>query len=115
MRLFVIAALSLALFVGQSAAEDKKGMSEKEKLSYSIGYTQGSSMAGFFKAQSVDVDTNTINEAFKTGLTGTKPALTEQEMREIMADFKKSLTAKQETRMKELSDKNQKEGEAFLA
>ncbi len=115
MRLFVIAVLSLALFVGQSVAEDKKEMSEKEKLSYSIGYTQGSSMASFFKAQSVDVDTNTINKAFKAGLTGAKPALTEQEMRQIMADFKKSLTAKQAERMKEVSDKNQKAGETFLA
>jgi len=115
MRVFIIAVLSLVFFAGQAVAEDKKEMSEKEKLGYSIGYLQGSSMADFFKAQAVDVDTTTINEAFKSGLTGTKPALTEQEMREIMAGFQKSLTAKQETRMKELSDKNQKEGEAFLA
>jgi len=115
MRVFVIAVLSLALFAGQAFAEDKKEMSEKEKLSYSIGYLQGSNMAGFFKAQSIDVDTNTINDAFKAGLTGTKPALTEQEMHEIMAGFQKNMTAKQAERMKELSDKNKKAGEAFLA
>ena len=73
MKVFVIAVLVVAFFSGQAVAEDKKEMSEKEKLSYSIGYTQGSGMAGFFKAHSVDVDTNTISEAFKAGLTGANP------------------------------------------
>src|SRR5208283_6169865 len=99
MRVFVIAVLSLALFAGQAVAEDKKEMSEKEKLSYSIGYSQGSSMAGFFKTQSVDIDTNSLNEAFKAGSTGTKPALTEQEMRDIIAAFQKNLAAKQAEHM----------------
>ena len=115
MRVFIIAVLSLAIFAGQAVAEDKKEMSEKEKLSYSIGYSQGSSMAGFFKAQSVDVDTNTMIEAFKSGLSGTTPALSEQNMREIIAGFQKDLAAKQAEHMKELSDKNQKAGEDFLA
>ena len=115
MKVFLIAVLSVALFTGPAVAEDKKGMSEKEKLSYSLGYSQGSNMAGFFKAQSVDVDTNTIVDAFKSALTGTKPLLTEQEMHEIMAAFQKSMTAKQAEHMKELSDKNEKTGEAFLA
>ncbi|HKN18714.1 MAG TPA: FKBP-type peptidyl-prolyl cis-trans isomerase [Dissulfurispiraceae bacterium] len=115
MRVFVIAALVLAFFAGQAVAEDKKVMSEKEKLSYSIGYLQGSNLAGFFRAQSIDVDANTINEAFKAGLAGTKPALTEQEMREIMSGFQKKMTARQAEHMKELSDKNKKAGEAFLA
>jgi FKBP-type peptidyl-prolyl cis-trans isomerase FklB len=115
MRVFVIAVLSLAFCVGQAVAEDKKEMSEKEKLSYSIGYSQGSRMADFFKAQSVDVDTNTMIEAFKAGLSSTKPALSEQNMREILAGFQKDLTAKQAERMKELADKNKKAGEDFLA
>ncbi len=115
MRAFVIAVLSLALFAGPAVAQDKKEMSEKEKLSYSIGYSQGSSMAGFFKEQSIDVDANTINEAFKSGLTGTKPALTEQEMHEVLAGFQKSLAAKQTERMKEMSSRNEKAGETFLA
>jgi len=115
MRVFVIAVLSLALFAGQAVAEDKKEMSEKEKLSYSIGYSQGSSMAGFFKTQSVDIDTNSMVEAFKAGLSGTKAALSEQNMREIIAGFQKDLSAKQAERMKWQNDKNQKAGEAFLA
>ncbi len=115
MRVFVIAVLSLALFTGIAVAEDKKEMSDKEKLSYSLGYTQGSSMAGFFKAQGINIDTKTINEAFRAGLTGAKPALTEQEMREIVGSFQKNVTARQAKNMKGLAEKDKKEGEAFLA
>ncbi len=115
MRVFVIAVLSLALFTVPAFAEDKKVMSEKEKLSYSLGYSQGSSTAGFLKAQGVDVDTKTVTEAFKAGLTGQQPALTQQEMHDIITNFQKSVNAKHAEIMKGLSDKNKKEGEAFLA
>ncbi|MGD0280771.1 MAG: FKBP-type peptidyl-prolyl cis-trans isomerase [Dissulfurispiraceae bacterium] len=115
MRVFVIAVLSVVLFAGQAVAEEKKQMSEKEKLSYSIGYTQGINLAGNLKAQSVDVDTNTIIEAFKTGLSGTAPVLTEQEMRQIISELQKSIAAKQSELMKEAAEKNKKAGESFLA
>ena len=41
--------------------------------------------------------------------------MTEQQMREVMAGLQKSMAAKQAEQIKELSDKNQKAGEAFLA
>ncbi|HMK57378.1 MAG TPA: FKBP-type peptidyl-prolyl cis-trans isomerase [Dissulfurispiraceae bacterium] len=115
MRKFVIAALSLALLTGQAVAEEKKAMSEKEKLSYSMGYTQGTSMAGFFKAQSIDIDTNTFVKALKEGLSGTKPAMTDQEMREKVTTLQKELMAKKAEQAKAVAEKNKKEGEAFLA
>ena len=115
MRVFVIAVLSLVFFAGQAVAEGKKEMSEKEKLSYSIGYTQGSNMADFFKAQSIKVDTDTIIESFKAGLSGAKPVLTEQEMHQILSEFQKTVAAKQAEGMKETAEKNKKAGEAFLA
>lgn len=115
MKVFVIAALSLALLAGQAAAEEKKEMSEKEKISYSIGYLQGSGMAAFFKNQGVDLDTDTVIEAFKAGLTGLKAPLTEQEMHETMNSFQKTIASRQAERAKETAEKNSKAGEAFLA
>src|SRR5271169_3143697 len=115
MRIFIIAVLSLVLFTGQVVAEEKKQMSGKEKLSYSIGYTQGSSMAGFFNAQSIELDTNTLIESYKAGLSGAKPVLTEQEMHQTLAEFQKKIAAKKEEVMKETAEKNKKTGEAFLA
>lgn len=115
MRVFIIAVLSLVFFAGQAVAEEKKPMSEKEKLSYSIGYTQGNNMTGFFKAQSVELDTNTVVEAFKAGFSGAKPVLTEQEIHQTLSELQKNIAAKQAEGMKETAEKNKKAGEAFLA
>ncbi|HTZ18180.1 MAG TPA: FKBP-type peptidyl-prolyl cis-trans isomerase [Dissulfurispiraceae bacterium] len=115
MRVFVIAVATLALFAGQAVAAEKAGMSEKDKLSYSLGYTQGANMAGFFKAQSIDIDNNVLLDAFKAGLTGGKASLGDQEMRDTMSNFQKTLTAKRAEAMKETGEKNKKAGDAFLA
>ncbi|MGO9415574.1 MAG: FKBP-type peptidyl-prolyl cis-trans isomerase [Syntrophobacteraceae bacterium] len=115
MRVFIIVMLSLVFFAGQAVAEEQKQLTEKEKLSYSIGYAQGNNMAGFFKAQSVQLDTNIMAEAFKAGLSGTKPALTEQEMHQTLSEFQKNIAAKQAEGMKEIAQKDKKAGEAFLA
>lgn len=115
MRKFVVAVLTLALFIGTAVAEEKKEMSEKEKLSYSMGYTQGTSMAGFFKAQSVEIDTDTFVNALKDGLNGAKSVMTEQEMREKVMALQKDLMAKKAEQGKIAAEKNRKAGEAFLA
>jgi FKBP-type peptidyl-prolyl cis-trans isomerase FklB len=114
MKVFIIAALTLALCAGQTVAAEKKEMSEKEKLSYSLGYTQGSSMDGFFKTQSIDVDKNILIKAIKDGLTGAKPSLTEQEMKDTLSAFQQNIMAKKAEAMKESADKNKKAGEAYL-
>jgi FKBP-type peptidyl-prolyl cis-trans isomerase FklB len=118
MKVFIVAALTLALCTGQALAAEKKaekkGMSEKDKLSYSLGYTQGSSMDGFFKTQSIEVDKNVLIKAIKDGLTGAKPAMTEQEMKDTMSAFQKNIMVKREVAMKEAAEKNKKAGEAYL-
>ena len=115
MKVIIIAALTLALCTVQAIAAEKKEMSEKEKLSYSLGYTQGSSMEGFFKAQSIEVDKNILIKALKDGLTGAKPSLTDQEMRDTMSAFQKNIMAKRTEAMKENAEKNKKAGEDYLA
>ncbi len=114
MKVFIIAALTLALCAGQTVAAEKKEMSEKEKLSYSLGYTQGSSMDGFFKAQSIDVDKNILIKAIKDGLSGAKPSLTDEEMRATMAAFQKNIMAKRAEAMKESAEKSKKAAEVYL-
>jgi FKBP-type peptidyl-prolyl cis-trans isomerase FklB len=115
MRKFVVAILTLALFAGQAVAEEKKGMSEKEKLSYSMGYTQGTSMAGFLKAQSIEINTDTFVSALKDGLSGAKSVMTEPEMREKVMALQKDLMAKKAEQSKTLAANNKVAGEAFLA
>jgi FKBP-type peptidyl-prolyl cis-trans isomerase FklB len=115
MRKFVVVVLALALFAGHAVAAEKKEMSEKEKLSYSMGYTQGTSMAGFFKAQFIEIDTDTFVGALKAGLSGAKSVMTEQDMRERVMALQKDLMAKKAEQGKAMAEKNKAAGEAFLA
>ena len=84
---------------------------KKDKVSYAIGADLGSKL----KSSSIDVDPTVLTRALKDSLTGVKSAMTDDEIRSTLADLTKDLQAKQATLTKEKSDKNKKDGEAFLA
>jgi FKBP-type peptidyl-prolyl cis-trans isomerase FklB len=123
MKIILWAGLSAFLLTGQvlAAEEQKAGkdaQSQKEKVSYSIGYMSGSRM----KTDSVELNLDTYMKGFKDGYAGEKGAMTEQEMREAMQPLQKELAAKRAEEMKksaemrkQLGEKNKAEGEAFLA
>ena len=83
----------------------------KDKLSYSIGFDMGSSI----KRNEIDVDPNIVKKALNDSLSGGKPLMTEQEMRDSINTFQKEMVAKQQERAKMAGEKNKKEGAAFLA
>ncbi|MEN8262174.1 MAG: FKBP-type peptidyl-prolyl cis-trans isomerase [Nitrospirota bacterium] len=83
---------------------------ERDRVSYTIGLDIGNNLKG----QSIDVDPDIFSRGVKDALTGSNPMLTEKEIQETMANFKKEMQIKQATRMKELGEKKKKEGEAFL-
>jgi FKBP-type peptidyl-prolyl cis-trans isomerase FklB len=93
------------------AAEDTLLKTDKEKTSYSMGMNVGTG----FKQQSIDVDADIFIKGFKDALSGTKPLLTDDEMRSAVLALQKEVVAKQTEKMKSVGDKNKKEGEAFLA
>jgi FKBP-type peptidyl-prolyl cis-trans isomerase len=100
-------------------SEVKKDIeSQKNKLSYSLGYKTGSNM----KNNSVDLEPEIFVKAFREGLAGNQAAMTDQEMGAIIQALQKEMTAKQPEKKKEsakrnklLAEKNKKEGEAFLS
>ncbi len=114
-RMLALAAATAAvLFVASGCtAEEKKPelASLKDKVSYGIGMNIGKD----FKEQGIDVDVNLLSRGIKDAMGGGEMALTEEEMREAFTAFQKELAAKQETKNKELAEKNQKAGEEFLA
>ncbi len=83
----------------------------KDKLSYSIGFDMGTSI----KRNEVDVDPNIVTKAMNDALSGGKPLMTEEEMRDSINAFQKEMVAKQQERRKMTAEKNKKEGAAFLA
>jgi FKBP-type peptidyl-prolyl cis-trans isomerase FklB len=84
---------------------------QKEKVSYLIGLDIGKN----FRQQSVDINPDILSRGIKDGLSGAKSLLTDQEAREVMTSFEKEMKGKQEERRKQVGEKNQREGEVFLA
>jgi FKBP-type peptidyl-prolyl cis-trans isomerase FklB len=100
----VILSLAVSVF-----AEDKPPQLKdlKDKASYAIGLNIGFN----FKKQNVDVNQDAFTAGFKDALTGRKPLLNEQEVRETMMAFEKDMQQKQA----ETAQKNAAESEKFLA
>jgi FKBP-type peptidyl-prolyl cis-trans isomerase FklB len=102
-----VVALSGASF----AADPPELKTDKEKISYSIGMDIG----GNLKRGSVEVDPDLLARGLKDSYGGGKTILTEEQARQALADFQKTLMERQAETMKILSEKNKAEGEKFLA
>jgi len=100
------AALSLAAADSPPPFKDAK-----EKASYSIGVSIGKN----FKAQSADLNLETVLQGMKDAVEGKKTLMTDQEIQETMMSFSAQMRAKAQEKQKEAGEKNRKEGEAFLA
>jgi FKBP-type peptidyl-prolyl cis-trans isomerase FklB len=109
LRFTVIACI--LLIAGIVVAKEKIVLkTQKDKASYSIGLDIGNSL----KTQAIDINPDALAQGIRDAYSGNKPVLSENEINEVMTVFKKEAMAKQQERTKALSDKNKKEGEAFL-
>lgn len=83
---------------------------EKDKISYSIGFDMGKNL----KRNEIDIDPRIFMKAIQDVLSGGKPLMTEQEMRDSLMALQKDMAARKQEKMKAAGEKNRKEGEAFL-
>jgi FKBP-type peptidyl-prolyl cis-trans isomerase FklB len=84
---------------------------EKSRTSYAIGMMVGSR----WKQQEIDVDYDWLLRGMKDGRAGGPTLMTAQEVGSTLNQFQKDINAKQAKKWQELSEKNKKDGEAFLA
>jgi FKBP-type peptidyl-prolyl cis-trans isomerase FklB len=110
-RLAMAMCAAIALSGAAFAADAPELTNDKEKISYSIGMDIG----GNLKRGSVEVDPDLLAKGLKDSYGGGKTILTEDEARKTIADFQKTLMAKQAETMQKLSEKNKADGEKFLA
>jgi FKBP-type peptidyl-prolyl cis-trans isomerase FklB len=106
-----IIALSIGILAGQVYAQDAVLKTQKDKVSYSIGMDIGTTL----KKQELDVDPAILARGIRDSMSGQKPLMTDQEMRDTIAAFQKEMMAKQQEQTKQMGEKNKKQGEAFLA
>ena len=85
--------------------------SEKARISYAIGMTFGHN----FQMQGVEVDPDILVRGLKDVAAGGTTLLTQQEMRDTLTEYQKTLAAKQQQMREAAGIKNKTEGEAFLA
>ena len=92
-------------------AIDAKFKNEKEKYSYMVGMDVARSLNQIKD----EIDVATVVAALQASLKGEKTTLTDQEAMAVRQEFMQKLQGKQAEKMKEQADKNEKEGDAFLA
>lgn len=111
MRFWMVAVLCFVLLAGQVSAEDAGLKDQKDKVSYSLGMSFGE----YLKKQDIEINTDILVQGLKDTLSGKKTLLTEQEYHDTMLALQKEMRAKQTEKLKQLGEKNKKEGEDFLA
>ena len=84
---------------------------QKDKVSYAIGLDVG----GTLKRQSIDVDPSVFLQGLNDALAGSKPQMSDEEIRATMTQLQADMKTRQEEKLKEASETNKKEGDTFLA
>jgi FKBP-type peptidyl-prolyl cis-trans isomerase FklB len=111
MRGIAAVAVIVGVLSGVAHAQSKPSLkTDKEKVSYSIGLDIGTN----FKRQSVDLDSKALAAGISDGLSGAKPALGEDEVKKVLADFQQQMRTRAATMAQQAADDNKKKGEAFL-
>lgn len=112
MKIQLAGLVALCLALAQPFAQAEVSVkTDKEKLSYSLGYQFGQNA----KRNGLDLDTHVFAAAIRDAAGDNKPALTDDEMRAVVQDFQQKLQQKMMAQMQEQATKNKKDGDAFQA
>ncbi len=111
MKYALTAILSISFVINICFAAEKLELKDlKDKESYSLGYQFGQSL----KAQGLDINLEAYKSGIQDALSGSKPQLSQEEMRQTVAELQKRFIAAREKELKEMSVKNLAAGKAFL-
>jgi FKBP-type peptidyl-prolyl cis-trans isomerase FklB len=108
----LVIGITLATLAAPAFAQNPPALKDsKDKVSYSIGLDIGTT----FKRQKMEINSDALVAGLKDGMNGAKPALSPDEVRQVMTEFSKDMREKTAAATKEAADKNSKESEKFLA
>ena len=106
------AAESVPATTNAPAAPPKLSPKEmKENMSYAIGMNIGNGI----KRGAVELDVDVMTTAIKDVLAGRTPKLTDQQAQEAWRSYQMESRGKMEEARRQTTEKNKKDGEAFLA
>jgi FKBP-type peptidyl-prolyl cis-trans isomerase len=84
---------------------------QKEKVSYAIGMEMGKGV----KAQGLDVDPSILVQGMKDAMSGAKPQMSEEELRQVITALQQEMRQKQMQIQEAAAAENKTKGDAFLA
>jgi len=84
---------------------------QKEKVSYAIGMEMGKGV----KAQGIDVDPGILAQGLKDGMSGAKPQMSEEELKQVITGLQQEMRQKQMQLQEAAAAENKTKGDAFLA
>lgn len=93
-----------------TGCQSKNIETQKQKVSYSIGWDIGNNL----KQQSIEVDADILTAGLSDALSAKKSRLTQDEMRTTMTEFQQNLQKQRMEKSEADSKKNKTEGDAFL-
>ena len=111
-KLWIFALAMVTLLTVAAAAQDTPALkTQMEKRSYAMGLDLGRNI----RKESLEVDPALFTQGLKDALAGNKPLMNDEEVRATIVDLQNEVRAKMVQAMKDLAEKNKREGEAFLA
>lgn len=111
---WVAVGIMILVAAGAAAEETPQARELKEKkdrISYGIGMDIGRNL----QRQPFEVDPDLLAQGIRDVFSGGKTLLSEEEQKETLAELQKELMAKQQEHVRQMMEKNRKEGEEFLA
>lgn len=107
MKLKLLTVFSLAALTAVPLASATELKTEKQKLSYIIGYQVGFNL----KREGTEIDPSLLAEAVQDALNGAEPKLSREDMQATM----KAVQQRKIKEQKAMLEKNEKAGQEFLA
>jgi len=109
MRFLFALTVLVALMAGPAMAQDLS--TDKEKLSYSVGWDIGQDI----QRRGADFDVETVINAIRDVNSGKDPQVPREEMVALLTELQKKVRQEQAEAFQKLADENQKKSEEFLA
>lgn len=106
----ILPALLIALFSLPLRADPVQLDSERDRLSYSLGHQIGAD----FKRQALDINPEMVLRGLQDARAGAAPALSEEAMREVLAEQRRKAQAAQRAEVEKAAEQKRAAGRAFL-
>lgn len=110
MLLFMVASLVMTSPACAKPEEAVAVKTDKEKTSYAVGFDMGTRM----KEIADEIDLDAFFQGIRDAIGDSKPLISQEEIPKILRQFSQDMQKKQMEKRKMLSEKNKKEGAAFL-